>query len=211
MRYHGLSALILSILLMSCSDQETPSLNASENSMTTSLDIPDTCVHIADLSYDAKKSRWTLNKLAYSGYAVSFYEEDVLMEKFGLVNGKKQHLAFQWYPDGHYKRVASYSDGKLSGDKKTWSSDTAHLLLSHLKYERGRLHGEQKVWYATGELFKKMNFNRGKEEGLQQAFRKNGDLFANYEARAGRIYGLKKATLCYGLEDENIQLRAHEK
>lgn len=47
----------------------------------------------------------------------------------------------------------------------------------------------------------------GKEEGLQQAFRENGVLFANYEAKDGRVFGLKKAKLCFGLEDESIQLR----
>ena len=28
---------------------------------------------------------------------------------------------------------------------------------------------------------------------------------ANYEAKEGRTFGLKKASLCFGLEDENIQ------
>jgi antitoxin component YwqK of YwqJK toxin-antitoxin module len=69
----------------------------------------------------------------------------------------------------------------------------------------GKAHGEQKQWYPTGELYKKLNMNMGKEEGIQQAFRKNGDLYANYEAKEGRIFGLKKAALCYGLEDENIK------
>jgi antitoxin component YwqK of YwqJK toxin-antitoxin module len=86
-----------------------------------------------------------------------------------------------------------------------WSPDSSHVLLSHLNYVAGKVHGEQKKWYPTGELFKKLHLNMGKEEGLQQAFRKNGVLFANYEAKKGRVFGLKKAVLCFGLEDEKIQ------
>ena len=54
-------------------------------------------------------------------------------------------------------------------------------------------------------IFQKINLNMGREEGVQQAFRKNGALFANYEAKDGRIFGLKRATLCFSLEEEDIQ------
>ena len=80
-------------------------------------------------------------------------------------------------------------------------------MLSHLNYASGQLDGEQKIWYRTGELFKKLNFSKGREDGLQQAYRKNGALFANYEAREGRIFGLKKAALCYSLKDEKIKTK----
>ena len=45
----------------------------------------------------------------------------------------------------------------------------------------------------------------GKEKGIQRAYRKNGALYANYEAKNGRIFGLKKASLCFGLEDQQIK------
>ena len=68
----------------------------------------------------------------------------------------------------------------------------------------GKAHGTQTQWYATGELYKKLNLNMGKEDGMQQAFRKNGVLYANYEAKSGRGFGLRKSALCYGLEEEKI-------
>jgi len=98
----------------------------------------------------------------------------------------------------------------LHGDKKVWSQDSAHILLTHYTFQNGSAHGEQKKWYPTGELFKVLHLNMGKEEGIQQAFRKNGALFANYEAREGRIFGLKKAALCYGLEDEQVKLSKND-
>ena len=210
MRQYLTSVFIIGICIISCSEKGASSAEPEKKPRALSLVIPDTIVNKSQLYYDTKTSIWTLNNQEYSGYAVEFYHDNVVKEKFGLLNGRKQNSSIQWYEDGRYKRIANYEGGKLNGDKKTWSSDSPHILLSHLKYEKGKLHGEQKVWYPTGELFKKMNFNMGREEGLQQAFRMNGDLFANYEARAGRIFGLKKAALCYSLEGEDIQARSTE-
>ncbi len=189
---------------MSCSQpkrKSTPSANSN-----TLLEIPEKTVSIADLHYDHKQSLWMLNELPYSGFAESYYPNHRLMEKFGILNGKKQGEYMQWYSDGHLKNVANYYNGKLNGQKKIWSKDSTHVLIAQFNYYRGKAHGEQKKWYTTGELFKQLHLNMGKEEGLQQAYRKNGALFANYEAREGRIFGLKKAALCFGLEDKNDQL-----
>ena len=190
---------------MGCSDRKekpTPSNNAD-----LVLVLPDTLVEKSVLTYNRKTSIWTLNDIPYSGFSVSYYPDNSLKEKFGILDGKKQNKFIQWYPDGHFKNTAEYDKGKLHGEKKIWSSDSLHILIAHYNFHTGKPHGEQKKWYPTGELFKKMNLNRGKEEGIQQAFRENGDLYANYEAREGRIFGLKKAKLCYSLEDENVKYK----
>ncbi|WP_025743524.1 toxin-antitoxin system YwqK family antitoxin [Aquimarina pacifica] len=201
---------ILGVCILSCTKKTAPKTVSSANTVAVNVlsDIPDKTVNKSELYYNRKKSIWTLDDQLYSGYAVTFYEDSTsVKEKFGILNGKKQNQAIEWYSDGHYKRITDYNKGKPHGDKKTWSPDSLHVLVSHFKYVSGKVHGEQKKWYPTGELFKKMNFNMGKEEGMQQAFRKNGDLYANYEARKGRIFGLKKASLCYSLNGENVQYR----
>ncbi|WP_350284797.1 toxin-antitoxin system YwqK family antitoxin [uncultured Croceitalea sp.] len=171
------------------------------------LEIPDTFVEKSVLRYNHKTMIWTLKGSPYSGFAQSYHGDNTLKEEFGILNGKKQHKFIQWYPDGHFKNVSMYDRGRLHGEKKIWSVDSPHVLIGHYHYHKGKPHGEQKKWYSTGELYKKINLNRGKEEGLQQAFRKNGALYANYEARAGRIFGLKKAKLCYSLKEENVQYK----
>ncbi|WP_299325967.1 hypothetical protein [uncultured Maribacter sp.] len=199
------SLFLLNILLIGCSGQKEKSI--TNNTTDNLLEIPDTSVEKSVLKYNHKTSVWTLNDIPYSGFAVSYYSDNSLKEKFGILNGKKQNNFIQWFLDGHFKNMATYDKGKLHGEKKIWSKDSAHILIAHYNYRRGWPHGEQKKWYVTGELFKKMNLNRGKEEGIQQAFRENGTLYANYEAREGRIFGLKKAKLCYSLEDENVQYK----
>lgn len=190
---------------MGCSEQKGKT-NPSNNDKYL-LEVPEIIVPKSALTYNPQISLWMLNDLPYSGFVVSYYPDSTLREKFGIVDGKKQGKAFQWFPDGHFKITANYHKGKLHGEKKIWSSDSVHVLIAQFNYHTGKAHGEQKKWYATGELYKKLNMYRGKEEGIQQAYRKNGALYANYEARNGRIFGLKKAALCYGLEDEKVQLK----
>ena len=207
MNQNLLIVFILSTSLISCAEK-TQTITTSLLTpipFDNLLEVPNKIVDKSTLYYNTKTSLWTLDDQLYSGYAVSFYRDSILKEKIGILNGRKQNQARQWYPDGHYKQLADYHKGKLHGEKSIWSSDSAHVLIAHLNYYAGKAHGEQKKWYSTGEIFKKLNLNMGREEGIQQAFRKNGDLFANYEARAGRIFGLKKSALCYDLEDENVQ------
>ena len=207
MHQNLLAIFILSIFLTACAEKTRipTKISHTPDQVDTLLEVPNNLVDKSALSYNNKTSLWTLNDQLYSGYAVSFYRDSVLKEKIGIINGRKQNQAIQWYPDGHYKQLANYHKGKLHGEKKSWSSDSSHVLITHLNYHLGKVHGVQKIWYPTGEIFKKLNLNMGREEGMQQAFRKNGDLFANYEAREGRIFGLKKTALCYGLEDEKVQ------
>ena len=196
--------LLLAFLLSGCSEQERKSPSTGENA-DNFIEVPETEVLKSVLRYTPKTSLWTLNDLPYSGFAVSHHPDGSAMEKFGIVDGRKEQEAIQWYPDGHVKNISNYHKGKLHGERRIWSADSAHILIAEFNYHIGKAHGEQKKWYPTGELFKKLNLNSGKEEGIQQAFRKNGVLYANYEAKAGRIFGLKKAALCYGLEDEQIK------
>lgn len=196
--------LVLTICV-SCTKNE---LKQTENSQNTKVvpfrEIPDTIIDKSTLIYKASISRWMLNDKPYSGHVVR-YSENKLIERFSVLDGRKQNQSVHWFPDGHKQYLANYHEGLLYGEKKTWSADSSHILISHLNYVSGKAHGEQKKWYPTGELFKKLHLNMGREEGIQQAFRKNGDLFANYEAKNGRIFGLKKAALCFGLEDEKLQ------
>ncbi|MGB5819913.1 MAG: toxin-antitoxin system YwqK family antitoxin [Saonia sp.] len=211
MRIKFRSILFLSLLWIGCSEQkEKPSIRSNDDMLLENnilLEVPETMVSKSAVKYDHQKSLWTLNDRPYSGFVVSYYPDGTMKEKFGILHGKKQNKFMQWYPDGHLKNVANYYKGKLHGEKKIWSGDSAHVLIAQFNYHTGKAHGEQKKWYPTGELYKKLNLIGGKEEGLQQAFRKNGVLYANYEAREGRIFGMKKAALCYGLKDENVKYK----
>lgn len=199
--------VLLGILASSCNNQKGTDADTLQpfGTVTQTLEIPNILIDKSKLEYDRSVSQWSLDGNLFSGYAVSYYTDTIIAEKIGILDGKKQNEFIQYFADGHPKHASNYHLGKLHGSKKSWSSDSSHILLSHLNYATGKLHGEQKKWYPTGELFKKLNMNMGREEGIQQAYRKNGKLFANYEAKSGRIFGLKKASLCYGIEDQTVK------
>lgn len=197
--------LLFCVLCTGCVEQAQKIDSEQYAKLEAVLEIPNSNIEKSALLYNNKISLWTLEGQPYSGHVTEYYQENVVKEKFELLEGRKQNQSISYYPDGRKQFVSNYYKGKLHGEKKAWSSDSSHVLLSHLNYYMGKAHGEQKKWYVTGEIFKILNLNMGREEGLQQAFRKNGALFANYEAKDGRIYGLKKATLCFGLDDEEIK------
>lgn len=197
--------IILSLLLVGCSKDVKKEVKKLSVEHIESVEIPNNLVDKSLINYDKKVSLWTLDGERFSGFVVSYFPDSTLVQKIGILDGRKQNEMTTWYPDGHIKHSASYHKGKLHGDKKSWSVDSTHILISHLNFHLGKAHGVQKKWYTTGEIFKVLHFNMGLEEGIQQAFRKNGDLFANYEAREGRIFGLKRAALCFGLEEEEVK------
>lgn len=196
--------LFLSFFLACCS---TPEGDPAEKigKEVAPLKVPLEEVDKSELAYNPKKSLWTLDSVPFSGYSVTYNQDSILIQKFGILDGRKQNEALDWYADGRIRYLSNYHQGRLHGEKKVWSKDSTHILLAHYNYHLGKAHGVQKQWYPTGELFKVRQMINGKEEGIQQAFRKNGELYSNYEAREGRIFGLKKATLCYGLEDGEIK------
>ncbi len=196
------SILIVSSLLLSCTEKKArPSTSLI---FDDTVEIPEKIILKSELYYNHKLSVWTSNNSIYSGFAVSYYSDSTLKEKFSILNGRKHDKAIQWFPDGHLKIASNYLNGKLHGEKKIWSGDSPHILIAQFNYYEGKAHGVQKKWYNSGELYKRLHLNNGREEGLQQAFRRNGELYANYEAKNGRTFGMKKANLCYQLKDEVV-------
>lgn len=198
---------IIVLFSFGCKDRAVVVTENSQEAILALLEVPTNIIDKSQLVYDNKISIWSFNGVPFSGYAVTYLPDSLLVEKFGILNGKKQNKATSWYSNGQLKLSANYYQGQLHGEKKSWTADDPPILIAHLNYHLGKAHGTQKKWYPTGELYKILQLNQGKEEGIQQAFRKNGDLYANYEARNGRTFGLKKAALCFGLEEEKVQTK----
>ena len=180
--------------------------DVSEQSAGVSWSLASRSYDKEELVFNRLNSLWLLktDSTVISGIVKAYYPDGRILQAFELVEGKRQGMAYTYFPDGRVRFQESYHQNRLHGTVKRWTMKNGYQLLARLQYVDGRLHGEQKKWYDTGELHKQMHLNRGKEDGLQQAFRKNGALYANYEARNGRIYGLKRSNLCYELDNEKI-------
>jgi antitoxin component YwqK of YwqJK toxin-antitoxin module len=198
--------LITTIILLSffcgCNEVELPTRIHD----SIQMEVPDVNFAKDEVEFDKTNSLWVHpeNSNKVSGYIVSYYANGSVAQKFGVVDGKKEGESITYFPSGQVKFLESFKGNRLHGEVKRWTEENDHQLVAQLHYENGKLQGEQRKWYPTGELHKLLNLRNGKEEGMQQAFRKNGALYANYEARNGRVFGMKRSNLCYELDNEKV-------
>ena len=188
-----LTFLSLLLLVASCN---------SSNSGAINLERP-RVLHEDSLALNRSNGTFThLGKL-FNGQSILLYSSGSVSRTIDYKNGKKDGSLRMFYPNGKISYQAIYRNGKLDGPIESWWKNGNKRSESY--YKEGKVHGIQKQWYSSGEIFKILRFNQGIEDGLQTAWRKNGKIYTNYEAKNGRIFGLKRATLCYTLEDEEIQ------
>ncbi len=195
---------LLCWLVAGCASE--PKLSEEVSAMEPPPKIPTVEFDYGETFFNRRISRWQLkaDSTMVSGYVATYYGGGRLLRKFGVLNGKKEGEQITYFPTGEVKFIESFRDNRLSGKVRRWTMENGYQLVADLHYRNGKLHGEQKNWYNTGELHKHLQMDMGREEGLQKAFRKNGALYANYEARNGRVFGLKRANLCYELRDEEV-------
>ena len=168
--------------------------------------VPEMEYLIDEVTQNRENGLWLLkaDAMQISGYVVSKFANDSLALRFGVVEGKKEGISVAYYPSGNIRNHENYRNNKLDGEVRRWSEVFSYQLTAVLWYKKGKLHGEQKKWYDTGELFKIRHITMGEEKGMQQAFRRNGTLYVNYEARDGKHYGMKRSMMCVELSDEKI-------
>ena len=196
--------VVFIVLLSGC--LQTKKLKMGSLEKVEKTEISQNIFSLEEVFFDRKQSLWLLSidSSLVSGYVKKRFLDGSLELSFSVFEGKKEGSQITYFPDGQVKFEESYEGNRLDGDVKRWSKMDGYQLVAHLKYEEGKLHGEQKKWYSTGEIHKVLNMNMGKEEGIQQAYRKNGVLYANYEALNGRTFGMKRSNLCVELNDEKI-------
>lgn len=189
-------------VLMACNTHRNP---IDKESITKEAEqVPDLEWKMEETFFDKEVSLWRfkVDSSEVSGLIVSSYPNGRIYKSIPVLNGERYGTRLTYFPDGKLKFMENFKNNKLNGPLKRWGIKEGYQLMAELHYENGRLHGEQKKWYASGELHKVMHIAHGKENGMQQAYRKNGALYANYEAKNGRVFGLKRTQLCFELNDE---------
>ena len=194
---------ILLVLIGFSSCKKAISTNANIEIETLNNKLPVVSTQLIQLKNPEGKAYF--KNQVFTGFAVTLYENnaDVFHSKTKYINGIKNGSFEKWYEDGTLSYQANYKDGYLNGTVKSWWKDGT--LRSESYYKDGLGNGKQLQYYKNGNIFKSTNLTNGKEEGLQQSWRRNGKLYNNYEAKNGRIFGLKRASLCFQLENEQIQ------
>jgi hypothetical protein len=173
---------------------------------TVILNIPQVEISANEVYVNRENSLWrhTGDSSLVSGQVYTYYADGQLAKMTNVFEGRREREHVEYFPNGKLKLEENYSHNRLDGAVKRWGLSDGYSLVAHLQYQDGKLDGEQRKWYSSGELYQVLNIENGREEGMQRAYRKNGALYANYEARNGRIFGLKRSNLCYELDNESI-------
>ena len=141
----------------------------------------------------------------FTGRVMEYYSNGMLAEEIQFQEGIKHGIYQKWFADGTLSYTSTYLNGLPDGISRSWWSNGN--LRSEVRQVKGKLDGLQTQWYKSGAKFKERNMNMGLEEGMQRSWRENGKVYNNYEAKHGRIFGLKRASLCFQLDDEEIQIK----
>lgn len=159
------------------------------------------------ISLDRERGIALYKSIPFTGKSVSYYTQDVMAESIEYVEGKKDGFHRKWFEDATISYECKYSNGQKVGESKSWWRNGK--VRSKSQFVNGVAHGLQEQWYQSGARFKHLRYNNGKVEGMQQSWRQNGKIYNNYEAKNGRIFGLKRASLCFSLDNEEIQYESN--
>ena len=195
--------IVLAIVLVSafsCKEKVQHSVPYAQtiNRITKNIEIDK-----SDLNKKPNLGLMYYNNQPFTGTSVLYYTDTIKAETIEYKNGNRHGLYRKWFPDGLLSFESNYSHGQQHGITKTWWKNGK--FRSQANYSNGMANGIQKQWYKSGNIFKEMTIVNGKEEGMQKAWRENGKIYNNYEAKNGRIFGLKRASLCFQLDDEEVQ------
>jgi antitoxin component YwqK of YwqJK toxin-antitoxin module len=199
MQFNKILFFLLAMIVLSCNQNENNSITSTQQEVPTLIIAKDS------LELNPNEGLVYYQNKPFTGISVANHHNDQKSNQTTFVNGKKNGLKTMWFEDGTKSFESNYVNGKQDGKVFTWWKN--EQKRSEANYEKGVPNGEQLQWYKSGVKFKKMNLVNGKEEGIQQSWRENGKLYNNYEAKNGRIFGLKRATLCYELEDGEVQYK----
>ncbi len=144
------------------------------------------------------------NNEPFTGITEVHQQNGVLVESTSYMKGRRHGYNRKWFDNGNISFESYYLNGKQHGKSTSWWKN-GHLR-SEGSFEYGIANGLQEQWYQSGAKFKEINLKDGKEEGMQKSWRENGKIYNNYEAKDGRIFGLKRASLCFQLDNEEVQI-----
>ncbi len=105
--------------------------------------------------------------------------------------GKKEKLAYEYYPDGKIKTESQTLQGKAHGLLKNFTP--GGTLESVYSYEMGLREGPAVMYYPNGQLKAKMIYRDNKREGEARMYYRSGELFRIIPYREGKIHGIRKS------------------
>ena len=178
-----LSSLLLSVLLLDCS-------NPVQQTLSINLDDPQLQGQGKFLLY--KNSLFT-------GKVHEQFESGELRSESHYTNGLLHGAHSTWFEDGKRETMRFYDQGEKEGIHAGWWPNGNQRFF--YSFSKGLYDGPFKEWYPDGKRMHEFEYQNGKEVRAM-GWRENGKTYINFVVRNGKKYGLTNARLCYSLKDE---------
>ena len=120
--------LVFIFVFGSCKNQST-----KNTSIIGAKEIVDILIPKEQVKLNPLKGQWFYKDQPFNGYAVTYNKENVLSEKTGFFNGKRQGKMIKYFDDGTIKSEANYNQNKLDGLKLNYFENGNIYLESNYK------------------------------------------------------------------------------
>jgi antitoxin component YwqK of YwqJK toxin-antitoxin module len=105
-----------------------------------------------------------------------YYESGKIMERFQITRDSIKDGMYQsWFEDGKLYEEASYSNGKLVGERKIYYPNGQQEILETYN-DKGELNGPYKSWYENGNLKTEQQYADNVLQGILKSYYPNGKL-----------------------------------
>ena len=136
---------------------------------------------------------WLHHQEPFSGYRIEL-ENNQLVYRLPIINGKENGIAQGWYNDGKILMERNYVDGKKDGLFNQWWPNGNVRYLFH--YKEDQLEGTQLIFFPDGSKREESNYELGRKEGRQQTWNEEGFLISNYVIKNNKLYGVIASKSC---------------
>ncbi len=137
---------------------------------------------------------WIYNNEVFNGQVVEVENDGSVVYRLPIINGKEQGLAIGFYNTGEKLVERKFINGEKQGVfKQWWPNGNLRYLFN---YNHDKYDGQQIVYFHFGKVQEEKNYSNGIEEGAQRIWDSTGNLISNYTVKNKKIYGALSAKDC---------------
>jgi len=137
---------------------------------------------------------WLYKNQPFSGYMVERERNGQIVYQLPIIKGKENGRAIGMYNTGEKLMTCNFVEGKREGIfQQWWPNGRLRYLFT---YHQGNYQGTQWVYFPNGRVQGEKNYSGGKEEGVQKIWDSTGKLLSNYAVKNNILYGTVSSKDC---------------
>ncbi len=137
---------------------------------------------------------WFYKNRLFSGYMVQVETDGRIVYKLPVIDGKENGIATGSYNTGEKLLERSFVNGEKEGVFiQWWPNGNLRYLF---RYHHNQYNGKQIVYFHFGKIQEEKNYTNGIEEGSQKIWDSTGRLVSNYLVKNNKMYGSLSSEEC---------------